>query len=742
MRTFVPIVAQKPLQVYLSALVFSSPTNRVRLTYWNQRLPFIRACHGLEHLAPHTGVLFNPSKDDDVVDMAFSHSGRSIASISDWGDLQVCGTRNGMPLLRFESSAPYRRNDLLWQQNKMKVMFSPDDVLIAASFIGDMVIIWDSQTGAVRRTLYLEALVSAEDPIIQNDEYPLGRWEGYSGRLVSMCFDLNSKRIAVSMPDWSIGIFHIESGVLLTSLKCRGSAQRARPGCFSNDGNLLAGYGQSYDTTWGWVNERPAVYVWQVGSGAIVMHLPAARIHAQIVGVTELPEEEPDEEPDYYDAENPQPNNQEANDQYDNVSSYLRTLKIHDVFFSLDGAALSAIISFASATHNSSYTLKASWNVVEAALIDYETVIFTPEFSYDAEVSHNKEMVVLLVPSPSSSSRVIRSMDMELYNMESGDMERSIPASNADGFVFKISSNASLLALWMGTSVRILDIAEASRDSHAPRAEEITEMSASPDGETVACGYEDGAISVRDRATGTEMCVFEPQTGRFYPFVFSPDGTLLLSFCHDDSSVWRCNVAAGTMDMVCNSTRVDYDLLRLSPDGKVLVTTQHGTLMLWDMICCELINVIWGPYDPRRSSKQDIFFSADSSDVAAITSDTTQVQIWDTRTGLRKAALPLASGVAEQAYRTDRLETIHGTFIRAEKDNEWKGLSQLSTLTLLKHSIITGMPQVMVPMCIVQAGDTLVFGLKSGEVVYIEFDLGLLAEACAEDKNEPGADGY
>jgi uncharacterized delta-60 repeat protein len=179
------------------------------------------------------------------------------------------------------------------------------------------------------------------------------------------------------------------------------------------------------------------------------------------------------------------------------------------------------------------------------------------------------------------------------------------------------SWNSTLLKLWDVTKNREL-IALKGHTSN------VLSIAFSPDGKTLASGSEDKTIKLWNVDRGEEIITLNGHTDTVWSIAFSPDGKTLATGGWD-STVKLWAIATGRELITLNGHTDKVWSVAFSPDGKILATGGGDKMVrLWNTTTWQEIIVLNGYKAPVVS----MVFSPDSKILVAA-SDDNIVKIWD-----------------------------------------------------------------------------------------------------------------
>ena len=291
------------------------------------------------------------------------------------------------------------------------------------------------------------------------------------------------------------------------------------------------------------------------------------------------------------------------------------------------------------------------WNT--ETLTQVRAVFSTTAKVYEAAFSRDGERIV----SGSADGKVYLSYVMP----EHTDFER---LRARDGGVRSVAFGGNWQTIVSGgvdKSIRLWDTA-IGRAIGAPvpgHDSEVMSVAISPDGKQIASGCLDRTIRLW---AGDTVRVLKGHSASVFSIAFSPDGKKLVSGSADKTvRVW--NVATGEECCAPLSEHRGFVLsVAFSPDCRTIASASNdGEVLLWDAESRVRIRALVGHTGPVRG----VAFSQDGGIIASASDDRT-IRLWDTATG-KPRGNPLTGHedvVASVAFSPDGKTIASGSFDR------------------------------------------------------------------------------
>ena len=475
--------------------------------------------------------------------------------------------------------------DLGWSF-AFSIIFSPDGSTLAGSFDDGKVGLWDVTTGTLKNT-----------------------FKGDTGIVWHLVFSPDGSTLAGSLDDGKVGLWDVTTGTSNATLE--GHTNGVIKIVFSPDSSTLAI--ESWDNT---------VRLWDVTTGTLKAqregHIIFSPDHTTYVGVSE-------------------DNSVQVWDE-GVIEGYMSA--VLSVVFSPDGTTLASgnwdgTVRLWDVTTG---TLKAT---LEGHTDEVNIVVFSPDSTTLATASG----------SPSSVDTVV-----DLWDVATGTLKNTLEGHTSTVWSVVFSPNGTTLASasWDDT-VRLWDVATGTLKNRLEHTRGVRSTVFSPDSMTLASGSDDGAVRLWDVTTGTlkntlkghEDVLIVPDvfsTNPVWSVDFSPDGTTLASG-YENADILLWDVASGTLKNTLREHTYIVNNVIFSPDGTTLATeSRDDTIRLWDVTSGTLKATLEGH---TTGVFQSITFSPDGSTLAsnrggnpALSSEgDTVVRLWDVASGTLKNTL-------------------------------------------------------------------------------------------------------
>ncbi|KAM0271627.1 hypothetical protein ACHAQH_009034 [Verticillium albo-atrum] len=487
------IMEVAPLQVYLSALVFSPRYSIVRQVYEDEARAWITVMPDME-ANWNACVQTLEGHDNWVTSVAFSADERRLASGSYDSTVKIWDTATGACIQTLEGHG----------DRISSVAFSADERRLASGSHDETIKIWDMATGACIQTFegHHDAVSSvafsangrrlasgSHDETIKIWDIATGACiqtlEGHDNWVTSVAFSANGRRLASGSDDKTVKIWDTAMGACVQTLE--GHGRPVWSVAFSADGRQLAS--GSYDKT---------VKIWDTATGACVQTLEGHGGPVESVAFSA-------------------DGRQLASGSYDKTvkiwdtatGACVRTLEGHgdrvkSVTFSADGRRL------ASGSHDSTVKIwdtatGACAQTLEGHSQSVSSVAFSPDGLRLASGSYDSTVKIW----DTATGACIQTLEAH------GDRVKSVTFS-ADGRRLASGSHDSTVKIWDTATGQCIQTLE-------DYGYLVSSVVFSLDGRRLASGSYDNSVRIWDTATGACVQTLESHGRPVWSVVFSAD---------------------------------------------------------------------------------------------------------------------------------------------------------------------------------------------------------------------------
>jgi WD40 repeat protein len=264
-----------------------------------------------------------------------------------------------------------------------------------------------------------------------------------------------------------------------------------------------------------------------------------------------------------------------------------------------------------------------------------------------------------------SNSRLARSEEM------AAEATNVLPADGPLAMLLSLQADQSAETLQAESA--LIQAAQQPLDGLLPVGSPALGVAFSPDGRTLAAGY-DGGIGLWDVATGQRTAALA-EGSQVESVAFSPDGHTVAG-ADADGYVALWNVATGQRIATLGGSVTEG--VAFSPDGRTLATGDGDGIALWNMATGRQITTL-----AEGSAVTSVAFSPDGQTIAAGDYGG-HVGLWEMATGRQIAVLAEGSHVESVAFSPDGHALVAGNY--AGQVGVWDAATGRRTATLTEGS--------------------------------------------------------
>jgi WD40 repeat protein/serine/threonine protein kinase len=242
---------------------------------------------------------------------------------------------------------------------------------------------------------------------------------------------------------------------------------------------------------------------------------------------------------------------------------------------------------------------------------------------------------VSVFPNGSTVATLGPGPGVKLFDVAADQPHARLRFGNAATHALAISPNGKLIAtggtdrvvrFWDAQTYEPIAALQPGNDSEVSLSP-LLSSAVSPDGSIVAMGREDGAIVLRDSATGRFLKSLVGHEDQVACLVFLPDSRTLVSGGYDNAiRFWNVETGEATRSLTGHSSWVM--ALALSPNANQLASGSYDrTVRVWDIESGEVQH----QWKAHEGSVRAVAFSPDGSKILSAGSDSL-ARMWDLKT--------------------------------------------------------------------------------------------------------------
>ncbi|KKF94022.1 Vegetative incompatibility protein HET-E-1 [Ceratocystis platani] len=580
------IIETAPLQIYISALIFS-PTNSLTRRNFSHEQP------GWIDLSPRVGEGWNVCQQilkghrRAVQSVVFSNDGQRLASKSFDNTVKIWNATSGVCLHTLESHC-----DLL---GLVSIMFSNDGQRLVLGCKDHTAKIWDVTSGACLHTL-----------------------EGHDSSVTSVVFSPDGHRLASGSWDMTAKIWDATSGACLHTLE--GHRDWVIPVVFSNDGQRLAtgsddGTVGIWDATFG-----TCLHTLQGHDGSITSvaftkdghRLASGSMGKALMMCMDSASDAVKSEVDL------------GNMQMQASGLHSNTVKIWDAT-----SGRLASVSFDGTVKIWDATSGACLHTLEGYKDAITSVVFSPDGDRLASASQDKT-VKIWDATFGSCLQTLEGHDARIWDATLGTSLQT-PKGHDETVTSVVFSNDGqrLASLSDHGTVKIWDVTSGAHLHTLEGHYRVVNSAAfSNDGQRLASGSWDNTVKIWDVTSGTCLHTFKVCDGVITSVVFSNDGQRLASW--SAGGQYKTTVAdSGAPVYTLEGHDKTFKFGEFSEDINPLPSKYDGkAVKIWDVTSGECLNTLEGHDEMVMSA----VFSNDGQRLVSGSWEKT-VNIWDVTSG-------------------------------------------------------------------------------------------------------------
>ncbi|HEY9666401.1 MAG TPA: serine/threonine-protein kinase [Coleofasciculaceae cyanobacterium] len=218
---------------------------------------------------------------------------------------------------------------------------------------------------------------------------------------------------------------------------------------------------------------------------------------------------------------------------------------------------------------------------------------------------------------------------IQIWNLNTGELLRTIPKSPEDGMSVAISADGQTLASTGNESIKLwnLQTGELTRILEAPSSG-VNSIIFSQDGQMLASTGFDGKIKIWNSYTGDLIRTLEGESGSISSIAISPDGQTLISGITNGNfgSISTWDLRTGELLRTFNPPEAVVSIT-ISPDGKTFATgswdSKIGTVRIRNLQTGKLLHTL----NAHRSVIESLSFSPDGKTLISSSLDQT-IKLW------------------------------------------------------------------------------------------------------------------